>query len=81
MNIDGLDFDIIDYVKIRLDMAIDPKDQTQYDQNWEFMYSRAQTWGDLNHSAANFYISPVKCAFFIMILISSGLTNHNKVSV
>jgi hypothetical protein len=54
MNIDGLDFNIIDYVKIRLDIAIDPKDQTQYGRNWEFMYSRAQTWGDLNRSAADF---------------------------
>ncbi len=54
MNIDGLDFDIIDYVKIRLDMAINPKDHSQYGENWEFMLSRAQTWGDLNHSAAHF---------------------------
>jgi hypothetical protein len=54
MNIDGLDFNIIDYVKIRLDLAIDPKDLHQYGQNCEFMYSRAQTWGDLNRSAADF---------------------------
>jgi hypothetical protein len=54
MNIDGLDFDIIDYVKIRLDIAINPKDHRQYGENWEFMLSRAQTWGDLNHSAAYF---------------------------
>ena len=55
MNIDGLDFDIIDYIKIRLDVAIDPKDHSQYGENWEFMSSRAQTWGDLNHSAADFF--------------------------
>jgi len=54
MNIDGLNFDIIDYVKIRLDIAINPKDHSQYGENWEFMLSRAQTWGDLNHSAADF---------------------------
>ncbi len=54
MNIDGLDFDIIDYVKIRLDLAINPKDSHRYLENWEFMLSRAQTWGDLNHSAADF---------------------------
>jgi hypothetical protein len=54
MNIDGLDFDIIDYVKIRLDLAIDPKDHRQYLENWEFMLSRAQIWGDLNHTAADF---------------------------
>lgn len=54
MNIDGLDFDIIDYVKIRLDLAFNPKDHSQYVENWEFMISRAQTWGDLNHSAADF---------------------------
>ncbi len=54
MNIDGLDFDIIDYVKIRLDIAINPKDLHQYVENWEFMLSRAQTWGDLNQSAADF---------------------------
>jgi len=45
-------FDIIDYVKIRLDVAMNPKDYSQYGENWEFMLSRAQTWGDLNHSAA-----------------------------
>jgi hypothetical protein len=54
MNIDGLDFDIIDYVKIRLDIAINPKDHSQYGHHWEFMLSRAQTWGNLNHSAADF---------------------------
>lgn len=54
MNIEGLDFDIIDYVKIRLDIAFNPKDHSQYGESWEFMLSRAQTWGDLNHSAAEF---------------------------
>jgi hypothetical protein len=54
MNIDGLDFDIIDYVKIRLDLAINPKDHRQYLENWEFMISRAQIWGDLKHTAADF---------------------------
>ena len=54
MNIEDLDFDIIDYVKIRLDIAINPKDHSQYGENWELMLSRAQTWGDLKHSAAEF---------------------------
>jgi hypothetical protein len=54
MNINGLDFDIIDYVKIRLDLAINPKDYHQYAENWEFMLSRAQTWGDIHKSAADF---------------------------
>jgi len=54
MNIDSLDFDIIDYVRIRLDLAINPRDHSQYCGNWESMLSRAQTWGELNHSAAGF---------------------------
>ena len=54
MNINGLDFDIIDYVRLRLDMAINPNDHRQYGENWEFMLSRAQTWGDIHNSAADF---------------------------
>jgi len=57
MNIDGLDFDIVDYVKIRLDLAINPKGHHQYLENWELMLSRAQMWAQLNHrnhSAATF---------------------------
>jgi hypothetical protein len=54
MNIDGLDFDIIDYVKIRLDMAINPKDYRQYGKQWEFMLSRDQLLGVLNRNAADF---------------------------
>jgi len=54
MNIDGLNFDIIDYVRIRLDLAINPKDHHQYGENWEFMLSRAQTWGDIDNNAEDF---------------------------
>jgi len=54
MNIDGLDFDIIDYVKIRLDLAFNPNDHRRYGENWEFMLSRVQTWGDIDNSAADF---------------------------
>jgi len=54
MNIDGLDFDIVDYVRIRLDLVIDPKNHRQYLENWDFMLSRSQTWDQLNHSAADF---------------------------
>ncbi len=54
MNIDGLGFDIIDYVKIRLDLALNPKDYKQYGKHWKFMLSRDQLLGVLNRNAANF---------------------------
>ncbi|NOR13411.1 MAG: hypothetical protein GQ545_09175, partial [Candidatus Aminicenantes bacterium] len=48
MNIDGLGFDIIDYVKLRLDLALNPKDYKQYGKHWKFMLSRDQLLGILN---------------------------------
>jgi hypothetical protein len=54
MNIDGLGFDIIDYVKIRLDLVINPKDPVQYGKHWKFMLSRDQLFGVLNRNAADF---------------------------
>jgi hypothetical protein len=54
MNIDGLGFDIIDYVKIRLDLALNPKDYKQYGKHWKFMLSRDQLLGILNRNAADF---------------------------
>jgi hypothetical protein len=56
MNIVGLDFDVIDYVKIRLDIAMNPKDHRQYGENWEFMLSRSQKRRDLNHNAADILV-------------------------
>jgi hypothetical protein len=54
MNIDGLGFDIIDYVKIRLDLALNPKDDKQYGKHWKFMLSRDQILGVLYRNAADF---------------------------
>ena len=54
MNIDGLSFDIIDYVKIRLDLALNPKDNKQYGKHWKFMLSRDQLLGVLNRNATDF---------------------------
>jgi hypothetical protein len=54
MNIDGLDFDIIDYVKIRLDLALNPKDDKQYSKHWKFILSRDQILGVLYRNAADF---------------------------
>jgi hypothetical protein len=51
MNIDGLSFDIIDYVKIRLDLALNPKDDKQYGKHWKFMLSRDQILGVLYRNA------------------------------
>lgn len=54
MNLEDLDFDIIDYVKIRLDLALNPKDYKQYAEHWKFMLSRDQILRVLNRNVADF---------------------------
>ena len=54
MNLEDLDFDIIDYVKIRLDLALNPKDYKQYAEYWKFMLSRDQILRVLSRNVADF---------------------------
>lgn len=54
MRIDGLECEIVDYVKIRLDSAFSPLDQSQYLKNWRPMFLKSQSWEDISLSTEEY---------------------------
>ncbi len=54
MRVGGLECDIVDYVKIRLDKAFSPLDKNQYLKHWRPMYLKSQSWADISFSTEEY---------------------------